>query len=328
MSGRLKIVLVILGVLALSTMLVLVRNLYQTKGVQNKSKEKKEHPGKDATRELQSDQNAFYETYRITDPENKLKALEKFISDFPESSQVGSAKREILRAIVKKWPEDSKRILLAANNMIRSSDEPGAITTNIPEYQSIAKELLAAGILMDEAEGFALKSLENFNKERFTESSKKMYGEWNRALPPDNVMDKKYIQERAAYQATLGRIYVKRGKTTEGEKILREAHAADPLLSSAAVGLAEIAEAKGDDAAALNYLTTATLTAGYSTAEVRGKFDSLYRKIHNGSVKGLEELLDVRYQKLFPNPIQIEKYKPTTSCSSRVVLAEFFTGAG
>lgn len=328
MSGRLKLAMLILGAVVLSTFLVLVRNRDKTKTAQSEGREVHGQAGKAGTGEQAPDQAAFYGTYRITDPEEKLAALEKFVSDFPNSSQIGSAKREIFKAIVKKWPNDKKRILDAANRMIRPPEEAGAKTANIPEYQFIAKELLAAGILVDEAEGFALKSLEYFNNESFLESMKKMYAEWKRAMPSDDVMAKKYIQERAAYRATLGRIYLKKGKTTEGEKILKESHDADPLLSQAAMGLAEIAEKKGDNAAALDYLATATLTAGYTMREVRSRFEALYRKTHNGSLDGLEAMLDARYKKLFPNPIKVEQYKPTALRSNRVVLAEFFTGAG
>jgi hypothetical protein len=308
----------------------LVRNRDRIKETQDKAKEERASD----TGGLPPDLNAFYGTYRITDPEKKIEALEKFISDFTNSSQIGSAKREILKATIKKWPTDKKRILDAANRMIK----PGAgeaIAANVPEYQFIAKELFAAEILFDEAEEFALKSLKDFNKDRFIEGTRKMYAEWKRPMPSDEVMHEKYLKERAAYRTTLGRIYLKQGRMSEGEKILKDAYDTDPLLSTAAMGLAEIAEKRGDNATALDYLTTATLTAARNPyaapapgTDARSRFEALYRKTNNGSSDGLEELLDIRYRKLFPNPIQVDQYKPTVSRSNRVVLAEFFTGAG
>lgn len=291
-------------------------------------KEKQEVPAVRPTNGLPPDQIAFYATYPITDSGKKIEALEKFVKDFPGSSQIGTARREILKAVVKKWPNDRKRILEAANRMIRPPAETGARTANIPEYQFIAKELLGAGILFDEAEAFAVKSLDGFNRERFVEGMKKMYAGWKREMPSDEVVDKKYIEERAAYRTTLGRIYLKQGKIKAGEKILRETHEASPLLAQAAEGLAEIEEGKGDLPAALNYLTTAALTAGYTTADAHRRFEALYRKTHGGSTEGAEDMLDARYEKLFPNPVKTNGYKPSASRSDRVVLAEFFTGAG
>ena len=235
---------------------------------------------------------------------------------------------EILKATLKVRPEDKKKIMDAASAMIKPPADAGAKIANIPEYQFIAKELMSAGVLLDEAESFALKSLE-FNKDDFAGSLRKKYAEWKRPAPSDEVIDREYLKERVAYRTTLGRIYVKRGKTPEGEQILREAYAASPTLSQAALGLADLAEQKGDNATAVDYLATATLSAGYAMADVRSRFEALYRKTHNDSIDGLEGLLDARYRKVFPNPIQVEPYKQGgASRTSRVVLAEFFTGAG
>ena len=312
---------------------ILISRHSPTRKAPDHPKEKQERPAAPPAGNTPPDQQAYYATYRITDPGKKIEALEKFLKDFPASSQIGSAKRGIFTATVKKWPDDRKRIMEAADKMIHPPAEPGAKSANVRENQFIATELLTAGIFLDKAEDFALKSLDDLNKERFTENLKKSYAEWKRttpskAMPSDELVNQRYIAERAAYKTTLGRIYMKRGKTTEGEKTLREAYAADPLLSPAAVGLAEIAEKKGDFAAALDYLTTATLTAGYSMRDARSRFEMLYRKTHKGSIQGIEATLDARYKKLFPNPIKAEPYKPSSSRSDRVVLAESFTGAG
>jgi tetratricopeptide (TPR) repeat protein len=314
-------------VIALSAIIILVRNGDHARKAQEKAGGKKQLPQTATTRESLPDQSAFYATYGISDPEKKLQALEKFIADFPKSSQIGSALREAFKATVKRWPDDRKRMLHAANRMIRPAAEAGASTANILEYHFLAQELLSAGVFLKEAETWALKSLD-FRKEQFVEAQKKKYAEWKRPLPPDEVMNKKYISEQASYRTTLGRIYLKQGKTAEGEKILKEAHMADPLLSQAAIGLAEIAEKRGDNAAAVDYLTTATLTAGYSIADARGRLEAAYKKLHAGSIDGLENQLDARYRKLFPNPVKVERYKPPASRSNRVVLAELFTGAG
>jgi len=324
MRGILKLSVFVVGAIVLSLLLVFVRNRYLVRESPYKGKVKQEQPAKPEAGKMPSDQNAFYGTYRITDPGKKIEALEKFILDFPHSSQIGSAKRELFKATVKKWPKDEKKILAAADRVILA---PADVGERVTGYAFLAGELLSAGMLLDEAAQFAVKS-HDFNKSQFIESQKKQYAEWKREIPSDEVMDKKYVKERAAYRATLGRIYLKQGKTTEGEKVLREAYGADPMLSPAAVGLAEIAEKKGDSAAALDYLTTATLTAGYTMKDVRSRFEALYRKAHSGSIQGIEAMLDARYKKLFPNPIKAELYKPASLPSDRVVLAESFTGAG
>jgi tetratricopeptide (TPR) repeat protein len=329
MRGRDAIVILTLGAVALAAFLIMLGVRKKTDTARDQSKERQEQLATAAKGGLPADQGAFYSTYRFTDPEERLQALKKFLSVFPDSSQIGSARREIFKIIVKQSPGDKKKILEVANELVQLPADSGKKKGgNVPDYQFIARELGTAGIFLDEAERFASKSIEDFNKEQFNEGMKKTYAEWKKPLPSDEVMNKKFLAELAAYRATLGRIYLKQGKSAEGERILKEAFAVDPLLSQAAIGLAEIAERKGDNAAALDYLTTATLTAGYTMADARDRLETLYRKTHSGSLDGLEALLDTRHEKLFPNPIKVEQYKPVPSRSERVVLSEFFTGAG
>jgi hypothetical protein len=303
---------------------MLVRN--QPRQAQEE-KEKPAAPAAPAGGASAGDPQDFYATYAIRDPQKKLEALQKFVARFPRSSVIAQARRELFKATVKRWPGDKKKIMDAASSMINPSDAEAAKIANIPEYHFIARELLSAGVLFDEAERFALKSLE-FNKRQFAESLEKKYAEWKRPAPSDQVIDREYLKERVAYETTLGRIYLHTDRTAQGEKILGEAYNTFPTFSPAAFGLAELAEKRKDYTTAADYLTTATLAAGYEIEKVRSRFDGLYRKTHNGSLDGIEEALDTRYRKLFPNPIKVEAYKPSAARSGRVVLAEYFTGAG
>jgi tetratricopeptide (TPR) repeat protein len=329
MRSRFIITLLLLGSVALAAWLIMLGVRKKTDTARDQRKEKQEQTATAAKGGLPADQEAFYSTYRFTDPEERLRALEKFLLDFPNSSEISSARREIFKIIVKKSPGDKKKVLDAANKLVQRPAESGDKNgNNVPDYQFIARELFAAGIFLEEAERFASKSIEDFNKGQFNEGMKKTYAGWKKPLPSDEVINKKFRAELAAYRATLGRIYLKQGKPAEGERILREAFAVDPLLSQAAIGLAEIEERKGSNMEALDYLTTAALTAGHNMEDARGRLETIYRKTHSGSLDGLEALLDTRYEKLFPNPIKVERYKPVPSRSDRVVLSEFFTGAG
>jgi hypothetical protein len=50
--------------------------------------------------------------------------------------------------------------------------------------------------------------------------------------------------------------------------------------------------------------------------------------VHGGKLDGSEEFLDARYREGYRNPIKAEKYERVSGQTDRVVLAEFFTGAG
>jgi len=322
MSRKYKLIIFISVILGVFLILLFIQNRYQ----QNKTRKLAE---KEASQGLKADQQAFYGTYAVREPEKKLEALEKFIKDFPDSSHIASARQEIFKAVIKAWPDNKEKMLAAADRLVGFSDESENQTgEKVPNYQFMAKELLAAGLFLDDAEKFAAISVDTFDKQQFNFYLKKQYAEWEQEIPSNEELDEKYRKELAAYSTTLGRIYLEKGRTAEGEKILLDAYEVDPAIAQAAIGLAEIAEERGENAKALDYLTGAIFTAGYGVEDARKRLETLYRKTHNGTLDGMETMLDAAYKRIFPNPVKVEKYLPSSSRSERVVLAEFYTGAG
>jgi thiol-disulfide isomerase/thioredoxin len=90
--------------------------------------------------------------------------------------------------------------------------------------------------------------------------------------------------------------------------------------------LADFAKAAGNSAEMYDYLLTASDNERLSAAHQKD-FQDAYKATHNGSIAGLEEMLDARYEKNLPKP-KVTPYVATADRSNRVVLAEIFTGSG
>jgi hypothetical protein len=124
---------------------------------------------------------------------------------------------------------------------------------------------------------------------------------------------------------------MKRGKTDEGEKVLVEAYNAKPASSTMATIarlLSESAKKAGNEKAQIEYLTVLALS-GRITADESKEFEAVYRKTHNGSLDGLETMLDERFHRenvLFATTPFVRK--PAEKPTGRIVLAEVFPGAG
>jgi tetratricopeptide (TPR) repeat protein len=150
-------------------------------------------------------------------------------------------------------------------------------------------------------------------------------------MPTEAEMRASLRSERASAQATLGQILMKRGKAEEGEKLLAEAFTAKPpaaTMATIARTLAESAKKAGNDSAQLEYLTVLALS-GRITADETKDFEAAYRKTHNGSLDGLEAMLDERYRRDHTR-FAVTPYvrKPGTKATGKAVLAEVFPGAG
>ena len=247
-----------------------------------------------------ADAKAYTDATRITDPGKKIEALEKFLKDFPDSTRKSTAYGTLFDTYVKERPTERAKILEYAQQVIESAPEGFRASG----YSRVATKLVDANVMLEDAEKFATEGLDVFDAD-----------------------EKKRLQRsRATHLATLGRIRIKQGRVAEAETALKEAFAANPEIPGAAVGLAELAEKRGDNKAAVDHWMTAALT-GRLTAEDLVRFEATYKKV-NGSLDGLDTALDAKYKAAYPAAIHPEAYKATPARTNRMVLAEVFTGAG
>ncbi len=257
---------------------------------------------------LPPDRKAFTDAQRITDPPKKIEALEKLLIDFPRSSMISTVHQELAKTLAKSLPDQQDRILIHANLAVEKANEFSRRFT----FNQIATDLTEAGVLLDKAEEFANRAL---------------------ALAEEEQM-KALRMARASHQSLVGRIYLKKGKVKEAEKAFTAAYNAVPLtdaspttLRQAALGLAEIHEKSGKYDKALDYLSTAALF-GKADAKLRERLEAAYRKTNHNSAAGLVEMIDAKYEKMYPHPVKAEPYQPTKARTNRTVLAEVFTGSG
>jgi tetratricopeptide (TPR) repeat protein len=248
-------------------------------------------------------QKAYDEARRIKEPEKKIEALEKVLKDFPEGGVVVmQARGDVLDTLIKNSPTQTDRIRAAAERYLQPV--PGLFITGPPFQLSVASKLMDAGILLDWAEELTKKGQTQFED--------------------DNA--KTLRRQRARYLDTLGRIYLKQGKTKEAEKNLKLALVNEPDTPTALIALGQIAAARNDQKAAVEYFTSAAVKMPLKKAD-KQLMETAYRATHKDSLNGLEDLLDTKYRNLNAG-LHFDHYQPSTKRTSRTALAELFTGSG
>jgi hypothetical protein len=295
-------------------------------------------PAAEAAREVPPERQALNEANKISDPDKKIEALKKVVEDFPKTAVVESANYAIFTTLVTKMKDAGKKALEQAKLLA----EAGSDTSRGSQYTRLAGTLLAQDLLLQDAEAFALKGIEALDEKTFVEARKKSLAESAAdalkrdpkakpmQAPDDAQLAKMFASSKQNAYSTLGQIYAKLGKHAEAEKALRETYAIDPKAGAAATAaarLADYAKKAGREAEQLEYLTVVAL-AGRLTAESKVDFEAVYRKMHEGSLDGLEEMLDARYEREHPMPVHVKPYVRPAGRTGRVVLAEIFTGAG
>ena len=248
------------------------------------------------------DRVAFNVANAVQDPQAKVDALEKVIASFPGTPSVLAANQALFDTVLKNWPSDTQRIAAQGQRVVDATPEANRSSA----YGAIATRLLDAGVMLETAQLFAEKAIALIDEEAARTARTR----------------------RATPLATLGRIYLKAGKTAEAEKVLKESYAASPMAAGpAAAALAEMAEKSGNMQTALDYWVSAALS-GRMTAKQRGQLEAAYSTTHSGSLDGLEALLDDTYHKAYPETFTPPPYMPRAARTKRTVLTEVFTGAG
>lgn len=273
--------------------------------------------------EMPADMKAFTAVSTIKDPAKKIEALEKWKKDFPDSQMRSVADTAILNTMLSQKPPDAPHIRAFADATYRGAEPKnrGSVA------REIATSYLNHDLFLKDAGRYARKSLDSLRLSDYLDQQLASYAKRKQKPPSSEELKKRFDENRAGSVAVLGRIEVKLGHTAKGQKMLEDVYATFPKTLNVGATLGELAAKAGDDSKAMEYLIPARLS-GRLEKSANEALEATYRKMHGGSLDGLEAMLDTEYRKRFPNPLQLAAYQPTEKRSDRVVLAEVFTGSG
>jgi hypothetical protein len=287
--------------------------------------------------EMPADAKAYQAASRITDPDKRIAALEKFKLDFPQSNNLQIVNNAILGTLLKSKPDEKGRIRKTAAAIYQSAAardkaaSRGATIATTRNRESaalqIADQFLAADKFLKEAQSWAKRSLEPMRKSVWLSEQRESFEKRKQKIPPQDELEKRFAEMRATRLGTLGRIEWKLGHEAVARKMLEESYSVNATNIAVAGALGEAAMKAGDDAKAFDYLIPVRLS-GRAPEPANAALEAAYKKSHNGSLDGLEALLDTEYRKRFPNPVHAEAYRPGEKRSDRMVLGEVFTGSG
>ncbi len=271
------------------------------------------------------------------DPPQYVELIVKLVKEFPDSMAAESAGYSFASAIKKqaKLDNDPGKLRSLADRFIEGM-------ASAPPQLRVRANNSAIGAMLDndlapQAFELARQTIPLLNEKDFFEFRRKGYERdierASKANPnykprPFNETDsiELFLGTKATAYAQLGRALLKLDKIEEAEQAYKQAFEVEPN-APAAIGIATILQKRGKDKEALEYMVRGVLTGKMRKNDIV-QFHDLYRKTHGGSLDGTEEYLDAHYRESYRNPVKAEKNERAPSQTDRVVLAEFFTGAG
>ena len=259
--------------------------------------------------------------------DERLKAFEKFKTDFPDSSLQSSADSQILQALVL-IPDRKADVPAALDRVLARIPADALSEQRLSMVVAAATPLVGAKMMLDRAESLVTDALKGLDFDSYAERQRTAAKNANRPEPQTETMRSTFdTTYRGRALDLLGRIYTATGDTTKAEANYRELIKANPSNGAAALALAKLELARGENAAALDHFLAAKMAGSIRSAADDKKLSDLFAKVR-GSAAGLDAEIDKLYRSTFPNPVTPESYKPSDKRSDRVVLLEMFTGSG
>lgn len=263
---------------------------------------------------------ALTDARKVEDPEKRIAALRDVIRRFPKHNVSEGARHTILETTAAKFPNDTARVLAAAEDFIKRVNKGSRRSAR----NAAATLLLNGKTLLPKAEAYARAALNDYKRDQFFRQERKYAKQAKREEPSEAELLRRFNESRSAPLETLGLIVLEQDRVEEARPLLEQAFGYDKGRGRAAAALAALAEKDGDRRKALDLLYLAHLS-GKITKEGQQSLERLH-KANGGSLENLEAALDKVYREKFPAPPRADPYSGPTS--GRVVLAEVFTGSG
>ena len=102
--------------------------------------------------------------------------------------------------------------------------------------------------MLKDAEAYARKGVEALRENIWIAEQRESYAKRKQKIPPPEESARNFAEARAARLATLGRVEMKLGHTTEARKLLEESYSVTPSNMTVAAALGELAANSGEDA--------------------------------------------------------------------------------
>lgn len=240
------------------------------------------------------DRKAYQAAARIFEAPRRIDALETFIKEYPSSPGVKTARTLILDTAIRNWPDQISRLRSQGRSLIH----------NAPEKDRHNVALLVA--------------TKFFTAERLSKET--------RHLASEVAKHTVNSQEKAEALTLLGKIALQQRKPRKAYPFLVEAFELDPSIRGLGPLLGDLQLKRKDDRQALQTLAIVKVS-GRIMPKTQVQLETAWKSLHNNTLDGLEEMLDETYRTRYPSPIQTVPGQAADTRSSRVVLAEVFTGA-
>ena len=281
-------------------------------------------PAPIAPRTRTPEQQAYDGAMAMKDPLHKIEALERIRSGFPKSAFLSMVDSSLLDLLVNNCPDRLPEIGEVFDRVVKNIPAMSSSETRLILLQRPVTLLVDKKLHLDKAEAAVEKALASNDPIAFFQSEIDRAARMKQPEPAASVLLSRVKSSRGRGLELLGRVYAAKDDP-RAEKTLRDALSANPSAAQVALLLAGIEAKNGDETAALDHYLQAALGTRLKAEDDKAMRD-LFSKVR-GPGADIEYYLDGVYYKMLPNPVTPAKWTASANRSTRLVLAEAFTGS-
>ena len=270
------------------------------------------------------EQQAYDGAMAMKDPLHKIEALQRIRSGFPKSAFLSMVDSSLLDLLVNNCPDRLPEIGEVFDRVVKNIPAMSSSETRLILLQRPVTLLVDKKLHLDKAEAAVEKALASNDPIAFFQSEIDRAARMKQPEPAASVLLSRVKSSRGRGLELLGRVYAAKDDP-RAEKTLRDALSANPASAQVALLLAGIEAKNGDETAALDHYLQAALGTRLKADDDKAMRD-LFTKVR-GPGADIEYYLDGVYHKMLPNPVTPAKWTAGPNRSTRLVLAEAFTGS-
>ena len=191
-------------------------------------------------RPLPPDAAAFQAAGQIREPAARLAALEKFRTDFPQSTSIGLADNQILSVLVANWPERTDAIVDVFDRIVNRIPSGAPPETRLTSLITPVNQLVGKKLMLDRSEELIASALSALDETKYAEAQRATATRLNQPAPAPERLRSNFGGVRSRGLEVLARIAVAKGDAAKAESLYKEAVDANPAFGPAVTSLVDI----------------------------------------------------------------------------------------
>jgi len=252
---------------------------------------------------------AFNAAIAMKGADEKLAALEKIRTDFPQASNLALVDTQILTTLAANWPDRTQAITEVFDRMIGRIPADAAPDSRLQQLTGPMGVVVTRKVLLDKTDALMTSALAALDKDAFATVQLETAKRLKQPEPSAEIIDTRFGAVRARGLEMRARIAAARGDSDKAESFYKGAVDASPVFGTAVTSLVDIYTARKDFDKAEAVLNASIKAAGSPALAARPNMAlaDVYEK--KGDDAKLEPLLSEAIKAAQPGPAFVKLAK-------------------